>query len=162
MRSTFSLTSYLKGRQMISLTKTLKYFIFASVVLAAFLAFGNASAAMQDSVTVTLDGAHEVPSNASTATGSGTLTFAADKSVSGNLTTKGIDGTMAHIHEAAAGKNGPVIVKLSKSGADTWSVPPGTKLTDAQYASYKAGNLYVNVHSATIPGGEIRGQLMPK
>jgi hypothetical protein len=147
---------------MISSTKTSRYFIFTSVVLAAFLAFGNASAAMQDTVNVTLDGAHEVPSNASVAKGSGTFMVMADKSVSGSLTTKEIDGTMAHIHEAAAGKNGPVIVKLSKSGTDTWSVPAGSKLTDTQYASYKAGNLYVNVHSATIPGGEIRGQLMPK
>ena len=35
----------------------------------------------------------------------------------------------------------------------------GAKLTEAQYESYKAGKLYVNVHSARNPGGEIRGQL---
>jgi hypothetical protein len=34
-------------------------------------------------------------------------------------------------------------------------------LTDAQYKSYKAGELYVNVHSDAYKGGEIRGQLMP-
>ena len=33
------------------------------------------------------------------------------------------------------------------------------KPTDAQYESFKAGNLYVNVHSAAYPGGEVRGQL---
>ena len=34
-------------------------------------------------------------------------------------------------------------------------------LTDAQYEAFKAGNLYVNVHSAANKGGEIRGQLKP-
>jgi hypothetical protein len=68
---------------------------------------------------------------------------------------------MAHIHEAAMGKNGPIIVPLTKTDDNTWSVPPGAKLTDAQYASYMAGNLYVNVHSEANPGGEIRGQLLP-
>jgi len=40
-------------------------------------------------------------------------------------------------------------------------VPAGSKLTDAQYESYKAGNLYVNVHSAANKGGEIRAQIKP-
>jgi hypothetical protein len=40
-------------------------------------------------------------------------------------------------------------------------VPAGSKLTDAQYASFKAGNLYVNVHSPDHKGGEIRTQLKP-
>jgi len=35
-------------------------------------------------------------------------------------------------------------------------------LTEAQMRSYKAGQLYVNVHSAANKGGEIRGQLEPK
>jgi hypothetical protein len=81
--------------------------------------------------------------------------------VSGSVTTTGVAGTMAHIHQAAAGKNGPVIVPLTKSGDSTWSVPAGAKLTDAQYEAYKAGDLYVNVHSAENKGGEIRGQLKP-
>ena len=47
---------------------------------------------------------------------------------------------------------------LTKEG-DTYNVPAGAKLTEAQMASFKAGNLYVNVHSAANPGGEIRGQM---
>jgi len=39
--------------------------------------------------------------------------------------------------------------------------PPGSKLTDEQYASFKAGNLYVNVHSTEHKPGEIRAQLKP-
>ena len=37
--------------------------------------------------------------------------------------------------------------------------PDGAKLTEAQYAAYKAGNLYVNVHSAKFPNGEVRAQI---
>ena len=95
------------------------------------------------------------------ASGSGTITVGADKSVSGSVTTTGVDGTAAHIHMAATGQNGPVIVPLTKTADGVWSVPAGAKLTDAQYDAFKAGNLYVNVHSAANKGGEIRGQLKP-
>jgi hypothetical protein len=54
-----------------------------------------------------------------------------------------------------------VIVPLTKSGDNAWSVPAGAKLTADQYKAYKAGDLYVNVHSADNKGGEIRGQLKP-
>jgi hypothetical protein len=110
---------------------------------------------------VTLNGAQEVPPVTTAATGFGTITVGDDKSVSGSVSTSGVVGTVAHIHDGAAGKNGPVIVPLTKSSDNTWTVPPGTKFTDAQYEAYKAGNLYVNVHSAANKGGEIRGQLKP-
>jgi len=81
--------------------------------------------------------------------------------VSGSVMVKGINATAAHIHEAAKGKNGPVIVPLTKSGDNTFSVAAGAKLTDAQMQALQAGNLYVNVHSAANPNGEIRAQLGP-
>jgi len=81
--------------------------------------------------------------------------------VKGSVKTTGVAGTAAHIHEGARGKNGPVIIPLTKSGSDTWTVPAGAKLSDAQYDAYKAGNLYVNVHSEANKGGEVRGQLAP-
>jgi len=112
--------------------------------------------------TVKLSGSEEVPPVHTSASGSGTITIKDDRSVSGSISTSGITGIAAHIHIGAAGKNGPVIVPLTK-GADgtTWSVPAGAKLTVAQYDAYKAGDLYVNVHSAAHRGGEIRGQLKP-
>jgi hypothetical protein len=69
--------------------------------------------------------------------------------------------TVAHIHEAVAGANGPIVVPLIKTADNVWSVPPGTRLTDAQYESYKAGNLYFNFHSEAHRSGEIRGQIKP-
>jgi hypothetical protein len=109
---------------------------------------------------LTLSGAQEVPPVKSAGSGSGTLTINADHAVSGSVTTTRIAGTMAHIHEAPAGQNGPVIIPLTKNG-DTYTVPSGAKLTDAQYASFQAGKLYVNVHTEAHPGGELRAQLKP-
>jgi hypothetical protein len=111
-------------------------------------------------IPVTLTGDQEVPPIKSKGSGSGTITIGADHTVSGSIITTGIAGTMAHIHEAPPGKSGPVVIPLTKDG-NTYTVPPDAKLSDAQYTSLLAGNLYVNVHTAAHPDGEIRGQLKP-
>ena len=118
-------------------------------------------AAVAASPSATLTGAQEVPAVSSAASGVCTIAVAPDMTVSGGVDTTGIEGTMAHIHLGAVGVNGPVVVTLEKVSATRWSVPAGTKLTAAQYQSYKAGELYVNVHSEAHKGGEIRLQLTP-
>jgi hypothetical protein len=119
------------------------------------------STALAGDVKVTLSGSEEVPAVTTSATGMGTITVNDDMTVSGSVTTKGVEGVAAHIHLAPAGKNGPPVVPLTKTGDGVWSVPAGAKLNADQYAAFKAGNLYVNVHSAANKGGEIRGQLKP-
>lgn len=109
---------------------------------------------------VSLTGAEEVPPVSTPAKGSGSFRVADDGTITGAVTTEGMQGTMAHIHQASKGQNGPVIVPLTKSG-DTYSVPAGRKLTPAQMDALKAGNLYVNVHSDKNKGGEVRAQLQP-
>jgi hypothetical protein len=131
----------------------------ALVAAAGLIAFCGISFAAD--VKVTLIGAEETPPVTTTATGKGTITIAADKSVSGTIKTMGIVGTVAHIHVGAPGQAGPPIITLDKTAEGVWAVPAGSKLTDEQYASFKAGNLYVNVHSAEHKPGEIRGQLKP-
>lgn len=126
----------------------------AVIVLAVF-----SNTAIGDEMKITLGGDKEVPPVKTMATGSGTIMINADKTVSGAVTTTGLAGTMAHIHQGAIGTNGPVIIPLVKSGDGTWAVPAGAKLTDAQDRAYRAGELYVNVHSAANKGGEIRAQL---
>lgn len=113
-----------------------------------------------NAVGVKLTGAQEVPPVSTQGTGSGTFRVAEDGTITGSVTTKGVPGTMAHIHQGAKGQNGPVIVPLTKNG-DTYSVPAGRKLTEAQMQAFKAGNLYVNVHTPTHKGGEVRDQLQP-
>ena len=82
-------------------------------------------------VNVSLTGAEEVPPVSVPGSGSGSFTIAEDGAVSGSVTTAGVQGTAAHIHQGAKGQNGPVIVPLTKNG-DTYSAPAGAKLTDAQ------------------------------
>ena len=112
-------------------------------------------------IAIRATGAEEVPPVSTSASGSGTLTVGADRTVSGSFRTQGAALTAAHIHEAAAGQNGPVIIPLQKKGDNDWAVPANAKLTEAQYESYKAGRLYLNFHSAKHKGGEIRAQIRP-
>jgi hypothetical protein len=129
------------------------------VVSVALVVIGGTALAAD--LKLRLTGAEETPPVTTSATGTGTITIAADKSVSGTIKTAGIDGTVAHIHVGAPGQSGPPIITLNKGADGAWSVPTGSKLTDDQYASFKAGNLYVNVHSAEHKAGEIRGQMKP-
>ncbi len=95
-----------------------------------------------------------MPVATTSATGTGTIVIQSDKSVSGLITTVGIEGTMAHIHLAPSGTSGPPIVALVKTSENVWSVPDTSVLTEDQFKSFKEGNLYVNVHSASRPGGK--------
>ena len=137
----------------------IRVYVRALVAAAGLIAFSGTSFAAD--VKVKLIGAEETPPVTTTATGTGTITIAADKTVSGTIKTTGIVGTVAHIHVGAPGQSGPPIVTLDKTAEGVWAVPAGSKLTDEQYASFKAGNLYVNVHSAEHKPGEIRAQLKP-
>jgi hypothetical protein len=111
---------------------------------------------------VAMTGSAEVPPVATSGAGSGTVTInPTDKSVTAKITLTGFAATAAHIHQGAAGANGPVIVPFVKTADNVFEAPPGAKLTDAQYDALKAGNLYVNAHSAAHPGGEVRAQLKP-
>ena len=136
----------------------MKIRMLAAATAGALLVAGLASA---KDIAVSLTGDQEVPAVTTAAKGTGKISVADDKSVTGSIKTTGITGVAAHIHEAPAGQNGKPIITLEKKGDNEWVVPAGSKLTDAQLESIKAGNLYVNVHSAEHKGGEIRTQLKP-
>jgi hypothetical protein len=104
-----------------------------------------------------LSGAEEVPPVATPARGVACLRLNPDRSLTYRVTARGMTGTVAHIHLAPAGSNGPVVFPLV-GGPNVFAgtTPP---LTPAQVADLGAGRYYVNVHSAAHPGGEIRGQV---
>ena len=143
---------------MINTTKSPKT-LLSRVASLAFLLLASANLYAQQPMPIYLNGDSEVPPVTTLATGTVQITVRSDHTVSGSIKISGMAPTVAHIHEAAAGKNGPPIITLTKTASDSFAVPPDAKLTDAQYTSYQAGNLYVNVHSELHPNGEIRVQL---
>src|SRR3712207_2861414 len=72
--------------------------------------------------------------------------------------------TLAHIHVAYAGDDGPIVVGFSPDAADPnrWIVDSADVLTADEMNALLAGKLYVNVHSDAYPAGEIRTQLEPQ
>jgi hypothetical protein len=68
--------------------------------------------------------------------------------------------TAAHIHMGAKGKAGNVLVPLcGGTPACKSGLSGSTPVTAAMKAAFKKHLLYVNVHTAKNPNGEIRGQL---
>jgi len=133
----------------------------ASIVLTFSLSFASAGRAAEEpkvTLEATLDAAQEVPSPKETMPGAGgSATFEydeTDKSIAYVLTGAAI---AAHIHQAAPGTPGPIRITLAQDelagGAPALPVP--ADLVDPLFD----GGTYVNVHTATNPDGEVRGQI---
>jgi plastocyanin len=106
-----------------------------------------------------LSGSAEVPPTPSTATGVASFLF--DRStglLSYALATSGITPTAAHLHVGPVGTNGPILAPLIPSPGVT-TARGVIALSAAQALLLETSGLYVNVHSAAYPGGEIRGQV---
>jgi len=108
---------------------------------------------------ITIDGAQEVPPNASAGTGTGTIDInTVTNQLSYNITFSGLGSaeTMAHIHGfAAPGANAGIIHTLP-NGSPKIGV---FNYSQAQEAALLNGLSYVNIHSGNFPNGEIRGQI---
>ncbi len=108
----------------------------------------------------TINGTSETPSNASTATGTATLTFnTSTKMFNIVVTFSGITATASHIHKGDMGVAGSVVFGFTSP--ITSPIKYNSVALDAtQEADLNADLYYVNIHSAAFPGGEIRGQLI--
>jgi hypothetical protein len=107
----------------------------------------------------TLTGASEVPSNASTATGTATLSFNnTTKIFNLTVTYSGMTATAAHVHKGAVGVSGGPVFPITVTASPMYLT--SAALTAEQEADLKANLYYVNIHSSAYPDGEIRGQLM--
>ncbi len=148
--------------------KRLLVLVAASVSL---LALPGAVAAQQQTCTASLSGAQEVPPVTTDASGSATVTISSDgSSISYRVSYQGLSGaaSASHIHFGARGENGPVILPLdvgpspfsgTLTQADLQRAPNGPQSFAAAVTEIRQGDMYVNIHTAANPGGEIRGQL---
>ena len=151
-------------------------------LLAAFAIAGIAVAASGNHFNAPLAGRNEAPAVDTGARGQALFSLNEDGTeLSYRLIVANIEGvTQAHIHCAPAATNGPVVVFLYGLTPATDRVngvlAQGT-ITDANIVPgaancatpittlgdlvelIRSGNAYVNVHTATNPAGEIRGQL---
>jgi hypothetical protein len=117
--------------------------------------------------TLPLDGSQEVPARATSGNGTMDLVYNKDlRTLSYTVRWNSLTGPVsaAHIHGTAArGSNAGILQdwtsSITKAVAGTYT---GTVLIDGVVFNEEdllLGRYYVNIHTATFPGGEIRGQI---
>lgn len=112
-------------------------------------------------MSVVLNGAQEVPAVTTNATGLGFFMLQKHEGkLSINIVVDGLSGpiTGAHLHKGVAGTNGAVVQNLT---ADVMGNRINAMVDPSMYlAALKGDSLYINIHTAANPNGEVRGQLV--
>ena len=111
-----------------------------------------------------LNGAQEIPAVTNSATGVAQFSLSSDFSmITYSVQVEGLSGSImgAHLHEGAAGTNGPVVVDLSGdvTGNTISGTISGAALTPALIVDFLESKIYLNVHTTANMNGEIRAQL---
>jgi hypothetical protein len=134
-----------------------------AVVVSILVLASVAAQAATVNLKATLKGTSEVPPN--TSGGTGMLTATLDTTTNEfkyHVTFDGLTGaaTGAHFHgPAAPGANGAPQIPIKMSPIVS-PIDGTATLTPEQAKDLLAGKLYLNIHTAANPGGEIRGQVM--
>ncbi|WP_417590706.1 CHRD domain-containing protein [Owenweeksia hongkongensis] len=115
-------------------------------------------------LTAKMTGSQEVPAVTTNAVGLGSFFLNEDMdTLCVNITAINLSGpiTGIHVHQGAAGTNGSVVTNLTPfiNGNKITATLTGSDLTPAMLKAYLQGNMYLNVHTAANPNGEIRGQI---
>lgn len=135
-------------------------------LLLAALQFGFSANATIYPVSQVLSGAQEVPANSSTGTATLTGTYNdVTNTISYTIVFSGLssNSTQGHFHAPAAqGTNAPVIIPFAgfPVNVTSGSYTSANVLTDAQEAQLFAGLFYANIHTVSLPGGELRAQVI--
>lgn len=108
----------------------------------------------------TLSGDEEVPPVTTAASGDCLVVLSSDDTTLNVMCTHTVSSpAAAHVHSGVIGVDGPVICDLDALGTGTSPISGTCALTADDITNLKAGQLYINVHSAGNSGGEIRGQI---
>ena len=142
---------------------------YKSLMFFSLLAVAGASWVRADTnFTAVLNGLQENPANASPATGTATMVLNnAMTELTYSMSFSGLVAPQnaAHFHNddlANPSPNGAVVrsIGVGTPIAGIWKNTDAQPLTAALVAELFAGRLYINVHSTTFPGGEIRGNII--
>lgn len=120
-------------------------------------------------VTVQMSGANEVPAVSTTGTGTAQISYDPDtKMITYQLVWQlglaSATTTNMHFHGAEDGsdlKSSPPTIGITGFSTASSGTLSGTTraLTSTEEAQLLAGKWYVNIHSSTNPGGELRGNI---
>ena len=139
----------------------LAWFGAATVAVMAGALAATAAHAETIVLVAEISGAAQVPPNPSKGTGTVTSTYdTVTRALTWKGTYEGLTGQplAAHFHGPADAKmNGPVAVNFEKFASP---FEGAATLTEAQAADLLAGRWYVNIHTPSYPGGELRGQVL--
>jgi hypothetical protein len=126
------------------------------------LARGQMNKTVEMAADVVLTGTNEVPSVTTTASGLALVRLTSDKTLYTKVTVTNLEAgdawTAAHIHKAALGVNGAVMVGIYAAAGEFGTVKIST-VDDATFTSLKNDAIYVNAHSVNHAAGTIRGQI---
>jgi hypothetical protein len=113
---------------------------------------------------VKLDGSQETPPVTTNASGTASVILNTDATVTFDETVTGLTPTAAHFHNGAAGVAAGVVKNTTltnNTASGTWASSDATQpFTDLLLRELIKGRLYLNAHTSTNPGGEIRGQVI--
>lgn len=148
--------------------KFLKAYLYPSLFVLLLVACDKEDApAKRVANNLLINAAQEVPTNNSAASGTMNATYdPATKTLTYTVTWSGLSGpaTAAHIHGAAdRGSNAGVLqgfINFPTAASGTYSnsvVVDNVVIKDTDLLNSR---LYVNIHTAQFPGGEIRGQIL--
>ena len=133
-----------------------------AITIIFFTACASLALAETTAFTANLKGASEVPPTDSRARGKAELTYSAStKILRWIIAYRGLTGktTSAHFHgPAKEGENAGTMITISPLASP---IKGAAILTEDQAKALLSGNMYIDVHSAKYPDGEIRGQLTP-